>query len=126
MHLSNKGIREPGENSTKTFRQRTHTNPDIDSAAEDPMYASKNPKVRETYLSSVYGNFLSGGRASTTSWLPSVQPDNSSKTPHRPKSRNGTDAVLQKTIALLAGIRFRTLMQTPEKHCRSRARLQRH
>jgi hypothetical protein len=127
MHLSDKGMEEPGENSAKTSRQQTYTNIslDIDSAPEDPTYASENPEVRErhpqsarmrkrlrleietylreTYLNSVYGDSLSSNRTHLyePSWPPSVQPDNSSQTPHRPKSRNGADTVLQEIIAPL-------------------------
>jgi tetratricopeptide (TPR) repeat protein len=127
IHLSDKGMQELGENSTKTSRQQTYTNksPDIDSAPEDPTYASENPEVRErhpqsarmrkrlrleieaylreTYLNSVYGDSLSSSRTRLyePSWPPSVQPDNSSQTPHLPKSRNGADTVLQEIIAPL-------------------------
>jgi hypothetical protein len=57
-------MQEPGENSSKISRQQTRTNinPDINSAAEDPTYTSQNPEVRETYLSSVYSDSISGGR----------------------------------------------------------------
>jgi hypothetical protein len=127
MHLSDMAMREPGENSTKTFQQRIYTNisPDTDSAPEDPTYTSENPQVRErhpqsarmrkrlrleieaylqeTYLNSVYGDSLSSSRTRLyePSWPPSVQPDNPSQMPHRPKSRNGANTILQKIIAPL-------------------------
>jgi hypothetical protein len=126
-HLSDNDMREPGENNTETSRQQTYANinPDIDSAPEDPTYASENPEVRErhpqsarmrkrlrleieaylreTYLNSVYGDSLSSNRTHLyePSWPPSAQPDNSSQTPRRPKSRNEADTVLQKIIAPL-------------------------
>jgi hypothetical protein len=83
-----------GREQHQISRQQIHThiNPGIDLAADAPTYAS-NPEVRETYLSS--------------------QPDNSSQTPHQPKSRNGADAVLQKTIASPSTCtRFQTPKQT--------------